>query len=128
LRGYVPYTVNYKLITGWKPLIDNDNDDFKELIDISETVDKLDDDIKFACFKRAVTKLDLDPDDIDLENEELEKAFGEELKIAGIENIFGRLHKEGLLEASGVDEKGEITYKLTDAGIQYCEENFSNER
>lgn len=105
----------------------NDNE-FDPLVDITEEVEALDEEIKFECFKRAMHKLGYDEgDEVPVESEELFEAFSEELKTAAIEQIFGNLYKEGLLEASGVDDKGEITYSLTDAGQSYCEEHFGEE-
>ena len=103
---------------------------------IDEEIIALPDYKKLIAFKRALIRVGVEFDEDaegtikladpyeDLETEEFDEAFGEELKLIYIKSLFEGLEEDGLIKASGVEEDGSFNYELTPEGVEYAEEHI----
>lgn len=100
--------------------------EFEKQLDITDEVEALSDEKKMECMERALINLGIDPEGEFEETPELTREFAEQLKVAAVEVIVGKLQSEGLIEMKGVDENGEITFGLTEDGQRYCQSEFGD--
>lgn len=104
----------------------NENDNYNEpKIDVTGEVDALSDERKSRCLKRAANKFNIDLESVDWEeleaNQEFCSEFELQLKMAALSDMFEELQKDGLIEAQGVNEDGELLWGLTEKGIKQVE-------
>lgn len=81
--------------------------------------------LKQSTFEKELTKFCeetfSEEDNILLTKEEMLEIFRKTERI-GAENIIMTMVQDGDLEISGVDEKGELTYKITEQGRKKAED------
>jgi hypothetical protein len=101
-----------------------------EKLDITEAVDELPDERKVIALERACKKIGIEtlrlPDgtlqiDAQIDDEDLEEAFADELKNMVLDDIMRNLEKDGYVDASVTDD-GSIAYQITERGRQALKE------